>query len=69
MEKVIHFPNQPIEFVMPSSSKNNGRDITIKTIPSASKVLYKAFFCHLCCSNSVSNYSQLPNFSFLFFDK
>ncbi|KAE8009144.1 hypothetical protein FH972_005597 [Carpinus fangiana] len=43
MEKVIHFPNQPIEFVMPSSSKNNGRDITIKTIPSASKPEIKKF--------------------------
>ncbi|XP_062175829.1 uncharacterized protein LOC133880888 [Alnus glutinosa] len=36
MEKGIHFPYHPIEFIMPPSL-NNVRDISIKTIPSASK--------------------------------
>ncbi|XP_075674624.1 uncharacterized protein LOC142643794 [Castanea sativa] len=36
MEKVVHFPKLPIEFLMRPSS-NNIRDVLIKTIPSASK--------------------------------
>lgn len=55
----IHFHDLPFEFMMPASS-NNARDIALKTIPSASKVLYKSLVCLLRSLKPIPNYFCFP---------